>query len=177
MQGHQAVLKPIRTVAAKILARHMNSNKLVYYRQQKDLWSWNLPGIFLLRRLYPPHMGRTMFLMSALCCHFQSWVLLVEGWRVCGCCDWFMIRCVVRGERWCICRTWTLLVRDFVQCISWIKWCGAEGGAYRQRVSRHMLSKKGRSLSLSHQRSRSPLVWSLISFWRRSCILGWTASR
>ena len=100
-QGHQAILKPIRTVAAKILVMHVNSNKLVYYRQQKRLWSQNLPGIFPLCHLYPPHMDRTMFLMSVLCCHFWSWVLLAEGQRVCGCCDWFMIRCVVRMERWC----------------------------------------------------------------------------
>ena len=151
MQGHQAVLKPIRTVAVKILVTHVNSNKLVYYRQQKDLWSWNLPGIFPLRRPYPPHMDRTMFLMSVLHHHFRSWVLLGEGRRVRGRCDWFMIRCVDRMERWRTCRTWTLPVRDFVQCVSWIKWCGAEGGTYRWRVSQHTLSKKGSSLTSSYQ--------------------------
>ena len=184
-QGHQAILKPIRTVAAKILVMHVNSNKLVYYRQQKHLWSQNLPGICPLCHPYPPHMDRTMFLMSVLCCHFQSWVLLRGGQRVHGRCDWFMIRCGVRVERWRTCGTWTLPVHDFVQCISWIKWCGAERRAYKRRVSQHMLSKKGSSLTSSYPTLRSPLVWScshvslasVISLWRRRWDLGWTASR
>ena len=130
-------------------------------------------------------MDRTMFLMSVLCCHFQSWVLLRGGQRVRRHCDWLMIRCVVRVERWRTCRTWTLLVCDFVQCVRWIKWCGAEGEAYRQRDSWHTLSKKGSSLTLSYPMSQSPLIWScshislasLISFWRWSWILWWTTSR
>ena len=130
-------------------------------------------------------MDGTMFLMSVLHCHFWSWMLLGEAWGVHGRCDWFMIRCVVRVERWCTCGTWTLPVCDFVQCISWIKWCGAERRAYRWRVLWHMLSKKGSSLTSSYPTSWSPLVRScshtslasLISLWRWCWDLGWTASK